>query len=403
MMSCMSILVVVFSVALAILTAQKLPYPYNAYPSQAIPESHLPYFKGGSKAPIEEFQKTNKDWLTRLEKLFEGEVEGVEGISVAKDGRLVLIDRYGYVRTAVPNNDDKSSYDLQADKFYIGPGRPLGSHVLEPTNHTDTDLVLVVACSLKGLLRVNVSTRTIEVLANEAPDQTPINYLNDVDIGPESGKIYFSSSTAGVVGYDGVQQFYDTLRSYVLNVLRGDVSGRLFVYDPKTRQTNLLLDNIFYANGVAVAPDESYVLVVETACFRVLRHWLKGPKAGSTDTFVGQLPGAPDGMARASDGGFWVSLVAKVSPLGMLAPYPQIRQLVARLLVPILPIVGPKMLGLTAALHVDADGYVVESFVDPTSSTIKTISSAAEFDGKLMLGSLSGNYISVVDLKTRKD
>lgn len=35
-----------------------------------------------------------------------------------------------------------------------------------------------------------------------------------------------------------------------------------------------------YANGVALAKDESFVAVVETNRFRVLRYWLKGPRVG---------------------------------------------------------------------------------------------------------------------------
>jgi sugar lactone lactonase YvrE len=35
-----------------------------------------------------------------------------------------------------------------------------------------------------------------------------------------------------------------------------------------------------YANGVALAPDESFVAVVETCSMRVRRRWLKGPKVG---------------------------------------------------------------------------------------------------------------------------
>lgn len=38
-----------------------------------------------------------------------------------------------------------------------------------------------------------------------------------------------------------------------------------------------------YANGVALSADESFVAVAETSRFRVLKHWLKGPKvSGST-------------------------------------------------------------------------------------------------------------------------
>ena len=39
-------------------------------------------------------------------------------------------------------------------------------------------------------------------------------------------------------------------------------------------------DQLLFANGVAVGPDDAYVLVNETAAYRVMRYWLKGEKAG---------------------------------------------------------------------------------------------------------------------------
>jgi len=42
--------------------------------------------------------------------------------------------------------------------------------------------------------------------------------------------------------------------------------------------TEVVMDNIHFANGVALAKDESFVLINETPCSRVLRYWLKGPK-----------------------------------------------------------------------------------------------------------------------------
>ncbi len=35
---------------------------------------------------------------------------------------------------------------------------------------------------------------------------------------------------------------------------------------------------IYYANGVALSADESFVLVVETSGVRILKHYLQGPK-----------------------------------------------------------------------------------------------------------------------------
>jgi hypothetical protein len=59
---------------------------------------------------------------------------------------------------------------------------------------------------------------------------------------------------------------------------QGSYSGRLLKYQPSTGRTVVLAEGIWYANGVALSHDESFVAVVETNQLRVLRYWLKGPK-----------------------------------------------------------------------------------------------------------------------------
>jgi sugar lactone lactonase YvrE len=45
----------------------------------------------------------------------------------------------------------------------------------------------------------------------------------------------------------------------------------------------VVADGIWFANGVALSRDESFIVVAETFGCRLLRHWLKGEKAGSTE------------------------------------------------------------------------------------------------------------------------
>jgi hypothetical protein len=406
--------VAVIGVALSVyLSKLTLPYPYDAFQSQPIPASHLDYFPGGAQAPLlhlydeennQHHQSDNK-WLSGVRRLFDGQVSGVESVAVTSNGTLVLLDKFGYIHTATPTPKNDANvhdvhpadvdYTLSKNKLYIGPGRPLGYHIVE--DEESEDLILLVCDTLKGLLRVNVSQRSIEVLTNMVTgDGTPINYANDVDIGPKSGKVYFTSSTSGVVGWNSAAGLYDTLHACILNCLRGDVSGRLLVYDFETKETKVLMENIFYANGVAVAADESYVLCVETWSYRVLKLWLDdGDKP--VETFIGRLPGAPDGLSRSAsnDNNFWVCLVANVSPLGKLAPYPFLRNLIGNLLIPLLPKISAKLMGSTAALKVSAQGEVLKVLLDPTSETLRSISGVTEHKGAVFFGSLSGDYVSV--------
>ena len=60
--------------------------------------------------------------------------------------------------------------------------------------------------------------------------------------------------------------------------VQGASTGRLLSYSPSTGKTQMLASGFFFANGVALSEDESYVLVVETSAICVSRVWLTGPK-----------------------------------------------------------------------------------------------------------------------------
>ncbi len=64
----------------------------------------------------------------------------------------------------------------------------------------------------------------------------------------------------------------------------------------------MVLEGLDFANGVALAADESYVAVAESGACTVVRQWLTGEKAGTRDYLVRELPGYPDNIARGGDG-----------------------------------------------------------------------------------------------------
>lgn len=54
---------------------------------------------------------------------------------------------------------------------------------------------------------------------------------------------------------------YDTMRSYLLTMLHGAPTGRLLVHNPADGSTRQLADGFWFANGCALAHDESFVAV----------------------------------------------------------------------------------------------------------------------------------------------
>lgn len=62
---------------------------------------------------------------------------------------------------------------------------------------------------------------------------------------------------------------------------QGLPSGRLLSYSPATRETHVVAEGFWFANGVALAADEAFAAVVSSNSARVYRVWLAGAKVGS--------------------------------------------------------------------------------------------------------------------------
>lgn len=220
-----------------------------------------------------------------------------------------MIDRRGFAFRA---HMSATGYQLLGAPLYIGPGRPLGFHLQGEDE-------LYVCDSLKGLLRVQLSSGAIEVLANavkasDGGEPQPINYANVLDIGSD-GSVYFTSCTDGPVARNTLG-FYDT---------------------------------------------------VETNLARVHRHWLRGPRSGEMQVLLAGLPGFPDGISRSPDGGFWVGLVAPLSPWG-------------------------------AIVTLNAEGEPSHALYDLDGNRVSSISAVNEHEGRIFLGNLGGDYVSCIDL-----
>jgi len=204
--------------------------------------------------------------------------------------------------------------------------------------------------------------------------------------------VYFSDATSiSPLYHDGI---YDTWMSSIVDIFSAVPRGRLLRYNNDTKQTEVLMDELQFANGVSLAKDGSFVLIAETGRYRVWRYWLKGPKAGKSEIFVENLVGFPDGVSRRENGdGFWIALVTpRNAALDYLHPYPHIKRISQKL---------PKSMQLQPAryshvVEVSSAGKVVRSFQAPDSIGITSVT---EREGKLYLGSLVAPWVGVYDLK----
>jgi sugar lactone lactonase YvrE len=294
--------------------------------------------------------------LTPVEKLGDGVGVGPEDVAVDALGRI-----YGGMEDGriVRFQTDGS----QPEVFANTGGRPLGLHFDSAGN-------LIVADAHKGLLAISPDS-SITVLSTEQGG-IPFRFADDVDIAT-NGTIYFSDAS-----------FKFTFEENIADLMEHRPNGRLLAYDPGTRTTRLVLDKLYFANGVAISPDQSFVLVVETSKFRVKRYWLTGPRKGESEIFIENLPGFPDGISCNNKDTFWLALVSPRQPdVEATLPRPFLRKIIMRLPEVLLP--APKNYGFVLGL--DMEGHVVYNLQDPAASYAQ-ISSVQEQEGMLYLGSL---------------
>lgn len=263
---------------------------------------------------------------------------------------------------------------LQADGthpegFANTHGRPLGLIFDRADN-------LIVADADKGLLSI-AADGSISVLSTQA-DGVPFRCTNDLDLATD-GTVYFT---------DASSKF--PLTTFTLDILEHQGNGRLLAYDPKTKTTRAVLSNLCFANGVAVSPDQTFVLVVETGKYRIHRVWLSGPKQGQSEIFIDNLPGFPDGMLSNGRDKFWLALVTpRDSVLDRLLPHPFLREVVARLPKALQP--APKRYSFVLGL--DMNGRVVENLQDGSKGCYAEIANVVERDGVLYFGSIGESAI----------
>jgi sugar lactone lactonase YvrE len=290
----------------------------------------------------------------------------------------VALDAEGRIYTGL---DDGRVTRLQADGtkpeiFSNTHGRPLGLAF-------DSGGNLLVADAIKGLLSI-ARDGSVTVLTTAA-DGVPFGCTNDLDVAAD-GTIYFT---------DASSKF--PLSNFTADLLEHRGNGRFLSYDPKTKTTRTLLRDLSFANGVAVSPDQSFVLVVETGAYRVHRVWLPGAKPEQpgisdlkSEIFIDNLPGFPDGISANGRDKFWLALVTpRDAALDKLLPHPFLRKAVARLPKFLQP--GPKRYSFVLGL--DLNGRVIDNLQNGSPDCYAEIANAIEHNGALYFGSIGESTI----------
>lgn len=240
----------------------------------------------------------------------------------------------------------------------------------------------MIADGVKGLLSLDAQGRLIPLTTTA--NNLPFGFTNDVAIDKPGHYAYFSdSSSRWGYGKDGEA------------IIEHGGDGRLLRYNFQTGNTAVLLDKLEFANGVTLGPDDAFVLVNETGAYRISRYWLTGPKAGTHDLFIDNLPGLPDNLAFNGRDRFWVALYApRNALLDTTAPYPLVRKMIVRAMT-ILPKPTEKRAFVTG---LDLDGKVIANLQDASSGNYSPITTVREYGDWLYLGSLKARHMARLPL-----
>ncbi len=315
-----------------------------------------------TKPPLLEGNIKPNNYLANVERLPLANGEGPEDVALDSMGRI-----YGGLQDGrIVRFDSEGKHQ---ETFADTGGRPLGLHFDQAGN-------LIVADAYKGLLSINPQGK-VSVLTSEA-DGIPLRFTDDLDIG-ENNVIYFSDAS-----------YKYSQAEYKADALEHRPNGRLLSYNPESKETTTLLSDLYFANGVAVSPDQSFVLVNETWKYRILRYWLKGERKGQSEVFIDQLPGFPDGVSSDGKGIFWLALASPRDPMvDKLAPYPWIRKIIQR----IPEFMHPAIIKYGFVLGLNQNGEIIHNLQEPSGKPYSVITSVQAEGNMLYLGSLKEKAI----------
>ncbi|XP_041444565.1 adipocyte plasma membrane-associated protein-like, partial [Xenopus laevis] len=252
------------------------------------------------------------------------------------------------------------------------------------------DGYLIVADSYFGLYRVHPQTgeKSLLISNEDGLDKIPFRFLNGLEVS-KNGTIYFTDSSSKW-----------GRRHHRYEVLETNHLGRLIQYDPVTQKARSLLDNLYMANGIALSPEEDFILVAETSICRIVRYWLTGTKAGMKEVFVDNLPGYPDNIRISSMGTYRVGLSTTRFPgrftpfLDAIAPYPVLKRLIVKVIPLSLYSILLRKHGLF--LEVGDDGKILASFHDPDGTVTWAISDVFEHGENLYIGNTELPFLVIL-------
>jgi len=196
--------------------------------------------------------------VLNFEKISIGKYKGPETILI-KDGNFI----FGTSTGEIIIQDIKTS----KQKIFVQTGgRPLSYKY-------DNEGNLIVVDIVMGLLSINKDGE-IKILSTKTEEGKLLSYLDDISVS--NSKFYFSLATT--LRPIMKNNKWDPITPCKQEIISSLGSGALVMFDKETKKSNILINDLIFANGVALSRNEDFVLVAETGKYRILKYWLKGEK-----------------------------------------------------------------------------------------------------------------------------
>lgn len=314
--------------------------------------------------------------LTKISKIDLGAWNGPEEFAFDASGNMycgVHKGEKGFAQGAILKISPEGKVEefLKTDSWVTG---------MQFDKHGD----LIALMNGVGLIRVD-QNKAIEVLVAKDANGRPIQMGSGLTIAKD-GKIYFANiSSENVTSTKYINKLFLELKP----------TGGVYCYDPQTKITQIISNGNYFANGLALSADESFLLLSETSKYRILKYWLKEEKAGTSEVFLDNLAGFPNNISQSSNGNFWVGFTTKRNDqLDDIHSKKGMKKFVYGLP----SFVQPKAEKFGMILEISEEGKIIRALFDASGESVMEAGAVKEEKGHLYIGGDIVSFISKVKL-----
>ncbi len=316
--------------------------------------------------------------LADAEVIGEGDLGFVTDAAVAQDGSIYLATISGGILRLKRDDSGNWTNDQVA--------RVSDRHILGLEWISEDRLGIA---GVDGLFALHAGTGEVDALSTGSTAY-PFGFVSDLAVGPD-GVVYFTDSSTQ-------WNRHGSSGTYFGEMFENRPNGLVYSWDPETRRTTVIAEELYYPNGIVVAPDGRSLYVSESFRYGIRRIWLDGSREEAVESLASGLPGFPEGLAMDASGNLFVAMTNPRWPVLTLARrHPIISHQIMKLPPAIFP-TDERQEGFLLRLSAET-GEILESY-QSVDAPIGNLSHLLHHpDGRLCFGTSYGEYLACMMLE----